>query len=93
MPGGNHIHIIDRAVIGKDKCIVVADIYGGKYIIGVSAGQITLLKDLGEIILDSKTENKTADFVTIFGETVKNQLGRIKNHPSDKGGKDETKNS
>ena len=78
-PDGKHIHIIDRAVIGKDKCILVVDIYGGKYIIGVSAGQLNLLKDLGDIeLIDSKTENKTKDFMTIFGETLKNQFGRFK---------------
>jgi len=72
-PGGRKMRIIDRTVLGKDKSIVLADICGSKYVIGVSAQQITLLKELGEIP-EEETQPARPDFASIFGENLKKQF-------------------
>lgn len=74
-----HIKIIDRAMLGQDKSIVLADICDSKYIIGVSGQQITLLKDIGKIDFPVEENNPQEDFVTIFSELLKKKIGNITN--------------
>lgn len=73
-----NIKIIDRVAVGKDKFIMIADICGGRYVIGVTPQQFTLLKDLGEAETQPQPEAAPQDFVSIFGTMLKKRLGNIK---------------
>lgn len=75
--GSKRIKIIDRAMLGQDKSIILADIMNCKYIIGVSGQQITLLKDLGEIEIPVDEKNAQEDIVTIFSDILKKQMGGV----------------
>lgn len=79
--GGRMIRIIDRAALGKDKSIVIAEICGEKYILGVGAQQISLLKELGEVELNTPEQGQ--EFLSIFSGMLKNKLG------GQKGGKED----
>ncbi len=76
--GSRHIKVLDRVMVGQDKSIVLADIAGNKYVIGVSGQQITLLKDIGEIQLPEIAEAPQDDFYAIFSDLLKKQAEGVK---------------
>lgn len=82
--GGSNIRIIERAVISQDKCIIIAEILGSKYILGISGQQITLLKDLGDVEIPEKPR-ESREFSEIFMEMLKTPVTQVKNRL--KGGK------
>ena len=83
--GGKHVRIIERTPIAQDKSIVIADILGSKYILGISGHQITLLKDLGEIEISDENPNQVREFSEIFKEMLKAPVSQVRN--KFKGGK------
>lgn len=65
IPGGNHIKIIERLVVGKSSSILIVDIEGEQLLIGVSDQNIQLLKIIdGHIELPEKPEK--ANFAKIL---------------------------
>ncbi len=80
-----HIKIIDKVMLGQDKSIAVADILGGKYIIGISGQQISLLKDLGEIEIPDTGSEEQGDFAAIFGGLLKKQFLETKDRLTGRG--------
>lgn len=82
--GGGNIRIIDRAMLSQDKSIVIADILGSKYILGISGQQITLLKDLGDAEVPERA-CEPKEFQEIFRDMFKTPLEQVKNRL--KGGK------
>lgn len=85
MAGSKHIRIIERTPIAQDKSIVIADILGSKYILGISGQQITLLKDLGELDIPSDNPDQVREFSEIFKEMLKAPVSQVRN--KFKGGK------
>ncbi|NLK40294.1 MAG: flagellar biosynthetic protein FliO [Clostridiales bacterium] len=71
-----NIKVIERAAIGKDKFIIVADICGGRYILGVTPQQFTLLKDLGEVEIEAQPVVERQDFISILGTMIKKRVGK-----------------
>jgi flagellar protein FliO/FliZ len=58
--GGKHIHIIDRMVVGKNSSIMIIDVEGVQYLIGVNEHRIELIKELDEPI-DLRMASKAED--------------------------------
>ncbi|HZK02027.1 MAG TPA: flagellar biosynthetic protein FliO [Anaerovoracaceae bacterium] len=44
--GGKHIHIIDRIVVGKSSTIIIIDVEGSQYLVGVNEHRIEIMKEL-----------------------------------------------
>jgi flagellar biogenesis protein FliO len=83
--GGKHVRIIERTPIAQDKSIVIADILGSKYILGISGQQITLLKDLGEIDIPYENHYQGREFSEILKDMLKAPVNQVRN--KFKGGK------
>lgn len=82
-----NIKIIDRAMLGQDKSIVIADILNRKYIIAVSGHEITLLKELGEIEIPGAEAAGQDDFGAVLSGILKTKLDSVKDHFENRGGK------
>lgn len=53
---GRHIHIIDRLAVGKNSSIVIIDVKGTQYLVGISDHCIEMLKELEEPISTDAVE-------------------------------------
>lgn len=74
---GKNLKIIERIMLGKESSIVLAELLGEKYLIGVTSKEIILLKELGEIPIEVKEENMP-QFAEIFMNSMSKQLGMIR---------------
>lgn len=57
--GGRHIKIIDRLVVSKTGSILIVDILGKQYLIGVSEQNIQILTEMDESIPPSVEKDKS----------------------------------
>lgn len=48
--GGKHIHIVDRLAVGKNSTIIIIDVEGSQYLVGVNEHRIEIMKELVEPI-------------------------------------------
>lgn len=48
--GGKHIRVIDRLAVGKNSTIIIIDVEGSQYLVGVNEHRIEIMKELEEPI-------------------------------------------
>lgn len=66
--GGKHIKVVDRVVVSKTGSILIVDIKGKQYLIGVSDQNVQILMELSEIIsLPSDHEGGRDGFAGLIG--------------------------
>ncbi len=76
------MQVLDRMTLGKDQYILIAKIYGGIYMIGVSGHQITLLKDLSECdqAQFEQSPHAAESFSSTLLSAMKQRYGQMKDH-------------
>jgi flagellar biogenesis protein FliO len=57
---GKHIKVVDRLLIGKSASILLVELAGVQYLIGVTEGGIRVLKELDEPIVPEEAGRGTA---------------------------------
>lgn len=61
--GGKHIRVLDRQAVGKTASVMIIDVQGTQYLVGVSEQSICVLKELDEPIpLQAATAPGRPDF-------------------------------
>ena len=78
--GGKHIKIVDRLVVSKAGSILIVDIAGRQYLLGVSDQNVQLLMELDETIPLSMEHDMTGDSLKhlLNGDSYKNLINTIK---------------
>lgn len=78
--GGRVIKIIDRAVIGQDKCLMVVEVSGQTMLIGMAGNAVTKLADLPALPQDAegKKEPGSPEFADVMMETLRGGWGKIR---------------
>lgn len=61
LSGDNHIKIIERQIVGKNGSIIIVDIQGVQYLVGVTEQNIQILTQLEEPILFQKKQELSKD--------------------------------
>ena len=61
MGKGKYIKIIDRVAFAQDKSIAVVKVADQTFLIGITGTQISMLKELDDLIIEEETEVTTVD--------------------------------
>lgn len=81
--GSRHIKVIDRVMVGQDKCLLLVRVAEKTMLIGMSSGTVTRLCDLedpdGTFDVQPKGDEQT------FSALLQNMMGKMKK-PDGKGG-------
>lgn len=59
--GGQHIKVIERLIVGKNGSIIIVDIQGDQYLIGVTENNIQILTELKEPITFQKKQDTSKE--------------------------------
>jgi flagellar protein FliO/FliZ len=78
--GGKYIKVVDRLVVSKAGSILIIDIEGRQYLLGVSDQNIQILKELEETIPLFTGQDMTGDSWKhlLNGDSYKNLINSIK---------------
>ncbi len=78
--GGKHIKVVDRLVVSKTGSILIIDIEGRQYLIGVSDQSVQILMELDETIPFPVAYSAGGDGLKGFinGDSYKSLIGLIK---------------
>ena len=78
--GGKHIKVVDRLVVSKTGSILIIDIEGRQYLIGVSDQNVQLLMELDETIPLFAEQDMAGDSLKhlLNGDSYKNLIHSIK---------------
>lgn len=78
--GGKHIKVVDRLVVSKTGSILIIDIKGRQYMMGISDQNVQILKELEETIPLSMNSESAGDGFKglVSGDSFKNVVDAIK---------------
>lgn len=78
--GGKHIKVVDRLVVSKTGSILIIDIEGRQYLLGVSDQNVQILMELDETIPLFTGQDMTGDSLKhlLNGDSYKNLFNSIK---------------
>jgi flagellar protein FliO/FliZ len=66
LSGGHHIQVIERLIVGKSGSIIIIDVQGVQYLVGVTEQQIQILSQLDEpISFQKKQELSKESFLSM----------------------------
>lgn len=67
LTGGNYIKVVERLIVSKTASIIIIDIQGVQYMVGVNEHNIQMLTQLDEpISLQQKEEISKESFLSMF---------------------------
>ncbi len=84
----NNIKVIEQVALGQDKALLIAEICGGFYLIGASAQNIEILKELDHVNLETEDNPMKVDFAQILNNVMKTKKKQTEdNHEGTEGEK------
>lgn len=67
LTGGNHIKVVERLVVSKTASIIIIDVQGIQYMVGVSDQNIDIMKQLDDpIVILQKSEMTKESFLSVL---------------------------
>lgn len=76
--GGRVIKIIDRVMIGQDKCLLVLSVGGQTMLVGMTGDAVTKLADLPDLTQQPADGIATPpEFYDVLSDAVKKGMGRL----------------
>ena len=66
----NNIKVIEQVALGQDKALLIAEICGDFYLIGASAQNIEILKELDHVNLETEDNPMKVDFAQILNNVI-----------------------
>ncbi|MGV8906003.1 MAG: FliO/MopB family protein [Acetobacterium sp.] len=80
LSGGNHIKVVERLAVNKTGSIIIIDVQGVQYMVGVSDQNIQIMTQLEEPIgLPQKSEMTKESFLSIFKKVTQKENKNEKN--------------
>ena len=84
----NNIKVIEQVALGQDKALLIAEICGDFYLIGASAQNIEILKELDHVNLETEDNPMKVDFAQILNNVMKTKKKQTEdNHEGTEGEK------
>ncbi|AFA49268.1 flagellar biosynthetic protein FliO [Acetobacterium woodii] len=59
--GGQHIKVVERLIVGKNGSIIIIDIQGNQYLVGVTENSIQILTELEKPITFQKKQDTSKE--------------------------------
>jgi len=67
LTGGNHIKVVERLVVSKSGSIIIIDVQGIQYMVGVNDQNINILAQLDDpIVVPQKSEMTKESFLNVL---------------------------
>ncbi len=78
--GGKHIKVVDRLIVSKTGSILIVDIKGRQYMMGISDHNVQILKELDETIPLSVSSESSGDGFKglVSGDSFKSLVDAVK---------------
>lgn len=78
--GGKHIKVVDRLVVSKTGSILIVDIKGRQYLMGISDQNVQILKELEETIPLALSNETAGDGIKslVSGDSFKSIVEAVK---------------
>ncbi|MEG1686370.1 MAG: flagellar biosynthetic protein FliO [Angelakisella sp.] len=82
---GKLIKVLDRTVIGQDKCLLLVQVTNRYLLVGMSGNSVALLCELGDIsqAVEQSAAQRPPEFSEMLGEAFKKGAAHLKKKEDD----------